>query len=80
MKRGRWIDPMSVLGKSTTSQTSQSKEVNNVKYRTVTIKNASLKKAKLLNYIKAKTTPFVWEDYKENSMKVEEYAKYHQRF
>ena len=49
------------------------KDVTTTKYKEVVIKNAKENKAKLLSYVKQEGTPFVWDGYKQTSMRVEDY-------
>ncbi len=77
MKNGRWINPMSVLRKksiktSVSKKFTKYKDVTTTKYKEVVIKNAKENREKLLSYLKTEGTPFVWDGYKQTSMKVED--------
>ena len=77
MKNGRWINPMSVLKKksirtSVSKTFTKYKDVTTTKYKEVVIKNAKENKEKLLSYLKTEGTPFIWDGYKQTSMRVED--------
>jgi len=69
MKKGKWIDPMRVLRKKSI-KTSVMKTFT--KYKEVVIKDAKVNKAKLLSCIEKEGVPFVWDRYKQTSMKIED--------
>jgi len=74
-KNGKWVNPMKVLGKksvggSTSKKYTKYKNVKTIKYKKVNIKNAQQNKEKLLKYLKSQNKPFVWNDFNENSVKV----------
>lgn len=61
-KRGRWINPSKVLKKTSLSQ--------KVKFKTMRIKDARQKKAQLMNVMAQNKQPFIWNDFYDISMKV----------
>ena len=67
MKNGRWIDPMkvlrrkSIMGGTILKQFTRYETVKTTKYKTVTIKDASRNKAKLMAYINSGKPPYVWD-------------------
>jgi len=77
-KNGRWINPMSVLGKRSVvskSKTSSQKvtsyeNVKTIKYKKVVIKDAKKNRIKLLRYIKDKKPNFIWNRDTKNSVSV----------
>jgi hypothetical protein len=74
-KNGKWVNPMKVLGKksvggSISKKYTKYKNVKTTKYKKVNIKNAKQNKEKLLNYLKSQNKPFIWSDFNENSIKV----------
>ena len=79
-KNGRWIDPMKVLRRKSAGGTilkkfTKYKETTTVKYKKVVIKNAKENKEKLLAYMKTKAKPFVWDDFKGLSMRINDAHK-----
>ena len=81
MKNGRWIDPMRVLRRKSAGGTilkrfTKYKETSVTKYKKVVIKNAKENKAKLLEYLKAKEEPFVWDNFTKTSMRIEDAKQY----
>ena len=80
-KNGRWIDPMKVLRRKSAGGTilkkfTKYKETSTTKYKKVVIKNAKENKAKLLEYMKAEGKPFVWDDFTQTSMRIEDAKRY----
>jgi len=80
-KNGRWIDPMKVLRRKSAGGTilkkfTKYKETSTTKYKKVVIKNAKENKAKLLEYLKAEGKPFVWDDFMQTSMRIEDAKRY----
>lgn len=77
-KRGRWVNPMRILGKHSVSmgQTKSTKKVTSyqnvktIKYKKVIIKDAKENRVKLLKYIKNKGGNFVWQVDINNSVNV----------
>jgi murein DD-endopeptidase MepM/ murein hydrolase activator NlpD len=82
-KNGRWIDPMKVLRRKSAGGTilkkfTKYKETTTVKYKKVLIKNAKESKVKLLEAMKAEKKPFVWENFNQTSMRIND-EKSHRR-
>ena len=80
-KNGRWIDPMKVLRKKSAGGTilkkfTKYKETSTVKYKKVNIKNAKENKAKLLAYMKSEKKPFIWDGFKQTSMRIRDANRY----
>jgi len=76
-KNGRWIDPMKVLRRKSAGGTilkkfTKYKETKTVKYKKVVIKNAKENKAKLLEAMKAEKKPFIWENFNQTSMRIDD--------
>jgi hypothetical protein len=46
------------------------KETTTTKYKKVVIKNAKANKAKLLEYMKRENKPFVWDNFTQSSMRI----------
>lgn len=74
-KNGRWIDPMKVLRRKSAGGTilkkfTKYKETTTTKYKKVVIKHAKENKAKLLAYMKGENKPFVWDDFTQTSMRI----------
>ena len=74
-KNGRWINPMKVLRKKSAGGTilkkfTKYKETTTTKYKKVVIKNAKANKAKLLEYMKRENKPFVWDNFTQSSMRI----------
>jgi len=74
-KNGRWINPMKVLRKKSAGGTilkkfTKYKETSTTKYKKVVIKNAKANKAKLLEYMKRENKPFVWDNFTQSSMRI----------
>ena len=78
-RHGRWINPMSVIGKRSISmrkkhtKTSSSKPIKTIKYKKVRIKNAKKNRKKLVEYLKHKGNNFIWQRDNNNSVKVNEH-------
>jgi len=80
-KNGRWIDPMKVLRKKSAGGTvlkkfTKYKETTTTKYKKVSIKNAKENRQKLLDYLKKEGKPFVWDSFKQRSMRISDANKY----
>ena len=80
-KNGRWINPMKVLRKKSAGGTilkkfTKYKETSTTKYKKVTIKNAKENRVKLLEYMKSKKEPFVWDGFKQTSMRIGDANRY----
>jgi len=76
-KNGRWINPMKVLRKKSVGGTvlkkfTKYKETTTTKYKKVVIKDAKKNKEKLLRFLKSEGKPFVWNEFVQMSMKVED--------
>ncbi|SFV66442.1 Membrane proteins related to metalloendopeptidases [hydrothermal vent metagenome] len=74
-KNGRWVDPMKVLRRKSAGGTilkkfTKYKETTTTKYKKVVIKNAKENKAKLLAYLKHSNKPFIWDDFTQTSMRI----------
>ena len=81
MKNGRWIDPMRVLRRKSAGGTilkrfTKYKETSVTKYKKVVIKNAKENRAKLLEYLKAEEEPFVWDNFTQTSMRIDDAKQY----
>ncbi len=76
-KNGRWIDPMKVLRRKSAGGTilkkfTKYKETKTVKYKKVVIKDAKKNKAKLLEAMKAEKKPFIWDNFNQTSMRIDD--------
>lgn len=76
-KNGRWIDPMKVLRKKSVGGTilkkfTKYKETKTVKYKKVIIKDAKKNKAKLLEAMKAEKKSFIWNNFNQTSMRIDD--------
>jgi len=74
-KNGRWINPMKVLRRKSAGGTilkkfTKYKETKTVKYKKVVIKNAKENKVKLLEAMKAEKKPFIWGNFNQTSMRI----------
>lgn len=77
MKYGKWIDPMSVLRKTSLTagvlkKFSEYRNVTTTKYKEVEIKNADENQAKLLAYIASPSSLFTWEEYVDTGVQMVE--------
>jgi hypothetical protein len=75
MRYGKWIDPMTILRKTSVAagvlkKFSEYRNVTTTKYKEVEIKNADENKAKLLAYIKSPTPLFSWEEYVDTGVPI----------
>jgi len=76
-KNGRWIDPMKVLRRKSAGGTilkkfTKYKETKTVKYKKVVIKDAKKNKAKLLEVMKTEKKPFIWNNFNQTSMRIDD--------
>jgi len=65
-KRGRWVDPMRVLGKksiktSVLKKFTRYEDVTTTEYRMTDIKGVKKSKARLLKYIENNASTYVWK-------------------
>lgn len=67
-KNGRWVNPTKVLRKENMSK--------KVKYRKIVVKDAKDNKVKLLNSMKRKEKPFIWDIFTQTSMRISDANKY----
>ena len=80
-KYGRWIDPMKVLRRKSAGGTILKKftkyeETTTTKYKKVVIRNVKENKAKLLEYMKTEKKPFIWDNFTQTSMRIEDGKRY----
>ena len=81
MKRGRWIDPMKVLGKKSIKQSKMKtftkyKNVKRIKYRNIEIKDVKKNQAKLMGCLENETPNYIWKPFISEKVYVEDRKKF----